>query len=292
MLIEGQTFLAAAIVMHVFIAAGRLSLFAVFACGMAWTSVELVSAETPPSTDQDQRGFAVVELFTSQGCSSCPPADRVLRNIHTIATQRNLPVYVLSFHVDYWNRLGWKDPYSDPVWSKRQREYAESLRSDRVYTPQLVVNGIDAFVGSNGRKAIAAINRGLAASPDVRLSADIDLPVESDETSPITVMVKLNFEGDSEPLDIHAAVVSTPAANEVPRGENAGSTLAHVHVVRSLTTNSLSSGEHSMAVKVDAADLGKARLILFAQHPRTFQIVAATSLALPNGEATSAIAAQ
>jgi len=92
---------------------------------------------------------AVVELFTSEGCSSCPPADRILSRL-TAETQRDhRRIYTLSFHVDYWDRLGWRDPYSSSANSDRQRQYAELMKLQSVYTPQMIVNGRIEFVGSD-----------------------------------------------------------------------------------------------------------------------------------------------
>src|ERR1700743_2334239 len=84
------------------------------------------------------RGFALVELFTSEGCSSCPPADEFAARI--AKENQDKPVYVLAFHVDYWDRLGWKDRYSNPEFSQRQQRYAQYLHLESVYTPQVVVN--------------------------------------------------------------------------------------------------------------------------------------------------------
>jgi hypothetical protein len=103
-------------------------------------------------------GFAVVELFTSEGCSSCPPADQVLADV-----SHGAGVYALEYHVDYWNSLGCRDPYSAAAYSDRQRAYADALGEDQVYTPQMIVNGTNAFVGSNRQRAEAAIAAGLAA---------------------------------------------------------------------------------------------------------------------------------
>ena len=98
--------------------------------------------------EQRQRtGVAVVELFTSQGCSSCPPADTALQQVERVAKERNLRVYCLSFHVDYWNRLGWNDPYSHADYSARQATYAAKKTDNNLYTPQMIVNGTDEFVG-------------------------------------------------------------------------------------------------------------------------------------------------
>src|SRR5690349_4207594 len=124
----------------------------------AFVSLALLAS---PAASQ---GFAVVELFTSEGCSSCPPADKLLAEL-----AHKPGVYALEFHVDYWNSLGWRDPYSAAAYSNRQRDYG-----DEVYTPQMVVNGTNVFVGSNRQSAEAAITSALAAAPRVSLTAKVD----------------------------------------------------------------------------------------------------------------------
>ena len=99
-------------------------------------------------TLENEKPFVVVELFTSEGCSSCPPADELLSEI-VDGRYENTDVIGLSFHVDYWDYIGWKDPYASRDFTNRQRIYAEKLRSHQLYTPQMVVNGKHEFVGSN-----------------------------------------------------------------------------------------------------------------------------------------------
>src|ERR1700749_4412386 len=94
------------------------------------------------------KGFAVVELFTSEGCSSCPDADALIARVQQ--QDKDLPVYVLAYHVDYWNRLGWKDAFSDAAYTDRQKRYASWLKLTSIYTPQVVVNWQTQFVGSEG----------------------------------------------------------------------------------------------------------------------------------------------
>ena len=106
-------------------------------------------ADAAKGGEDAEPGFAVVELFTSEGCSSCPPADALLAEQVRDAREHGRPVYCLAFQVDYWNRLGWADPYSDAGFSRRQNDYAQAFQSDRVYTPQVVVNGTEEFVGSD-----------------------------------------------------------------------------------------------------------------------------------------------
>src|SRR5438105_352574 len=119
--------------------------------------VACASAEGQPAPKATgPEGPLVLELFTSQGCSSCPPADKLLTHLATSAVDR--PVAPLSFHVDYWNDLGWADPYSLPAWTERQRQYARALGDSSVYTPELVVGGAAGFVGSNSGAILRAIN--------------------------------------------------------------------------------------------------------------------------------------
>src|SRR5258706_7835451 len=109
-----------------------------------------------------QQNPVVIELFTSQGCSSCPAADKNLAEIIEDAEKNGQPVYGLSFHVDYWNYIGWKDPYSNPGYTARQHQYAQKLNSESVYTPQMIVNGEIEFVGSNKKASSEAVASALS----------------------------------------------------------------------------------------------------------------------------------
>src|ERR1700761_7333228 len=116
------------------------------------------------------KGFAVIELFTSEGCSSCPPADALVARVQK--EDNDKPVYILAFHVDYWDRLGWKDAYSSAAYSDRQRRYATWFKLESIYTPQIVVNGDRQFVGSESGSLNGAIKEGLehAGSVEIRVS--------------------------------------------------------------------------------------------------------------------------
>lgn len=214
----------------------------------------------------------VVELFTSQGCSSCPPADRLLTEIGAKSHGRVLP---LAFHVDIWNSTGWTDPFSSAEWTQRQAAYAKALGLQTVYTPQAVVDGGAELIGSDAKALDAAIAAAAArpagqvalqlqpAAKEVRVTMDVDLPDA--------------LRGKD--LDLIVAVFETGLVTQVGRGENGGRKLHDDYVVRSLTrAATLKAGgaartRHAAAVALDgkwqAARVGVAA---FLQDPRTLAI--------------------
>ena len=167
-------------------------------------------AEDPPPV--------VVELFTSQGCSSCPPADAFLTDL----ARERPDVLPLAFHVTYWDYLGWKDPYSLDAATARQRNYARHLGESGVYTPQMVVDGTKGFVGSDRPEALGAIAGAAVKSVPVTLARDAGALVVTVGPGSGTAQVLLvGFDPSHE----------TP----VGRGENSGRTLRETNIVRSLT---------------------------------------------------------
>lgn len=213
-------------------------------------------------------GFAVLELFTSEGCSSCPPADELLAKIQKEAGNR--PVYVLTYHVDYWDRLGWKDTFSNADYSKRQYQYASKLHA-QVYTPQLVVNGKTEFVGSNESATDYAINSALKGSPETSISLHGDLQ---------SGKMALNYQvtGDSDNDELVIAAVQKNAISKIKRGENEGRTLAHAQIVRQLYSFELGKakkGQVNISLSKDFDSNGW-ELIGFLQDPKTRAINAAT----------------
>lgn len=230
------------------------------------------SSATPSSISND--GIAVVELFTSQSCSSCPSADETLRRIASIASEKNLPVHVLSFHVDYWNYLQWNDPYSSAAYSDRQRSYARAMRSRRVYTPQMIVNGTTEFVGSNRKLANEAISDSLGEPAATTIDASLDA-----SSSLETMVVRYKIHGNLAGQMIHLALVQSPEANAVPSGENSGRTLSHINVVRAFETAVIKHAEGEISIDVPAGvDADQATLIAYVQDQKTLQITGATSI--------------
>lgn len=166
--------------------------------------------------------FALLELFTSEGCSSCPPADRLLPQLATIDAN----IIPLSFHVDYWNNLGWKDPFSNSEFSQRQQNYRRRFNLESIYTPQLVINGEYELVGSNRSAAEVGIKKLLKENAIVKITID-EVKKENNKLS-----VNCHLEGDWRKSDLLAAIVQRHAEMNVKAGENHGATLSHTNVVR------------------------------------------------------------
>ena len=170
----------------------------------------------------------IVELFTSEGCSSCPPADSLLRQVHLKETSDGQLIVGISEHVTYWNDLGWRDPFSAPEFTERQNVYASRLSPEGPYTPQMVVNGREQFVGSDAGALQVALS-------DEARRAHLDLSILSTTLSSSGLDVKFSVAGEtSKPLDIVAVLADDADRSTVLRGENGGRLLEHVSVARSL----------------------------------------------------------
>ncbi len=172
--------------------------------------------------------FAFIELFTSEGCSSCPSADKNLERIADRAKSSGQNVYTLSYHVDYWDYLGWKDPYGSKAFSERQRKYAQQFESSRVYTPQMIINGQAEFVGSDRKKSDRAIELATKIPPQASVKVDA---VYADGR------VKVAWQGGNGNGDLHIALVQNKGQQSVTRGENARRKLSHVNVVRDMKSS-------------------------------------------------------
>ncbi|MCX5660857.1 MAG: DUF1223 domain-containing protein [Planctomycetota bacterium] len=202
------------------------------AIGVAMNTATFAAPASPapaPGSAPDakaEQGFALVELFTSEGCSSCPSADALLARLAGDAHKSGQNVHCLSFHVDYWDRLGWKDPFSDAAYSRRQEEYARVLKIRGPYTPQMVVNGAREFVGSDRPIAEQAIEEGLSRPAAV----PIELSVVAEEKT-IAVECKLHKDVPVGAV-LCVAWAQGNAYSSPDRGENGGRKLRHVNVVR------------------------------------------------------------
>ncbi len=214
----------------------------------------------------DSKGFAVIELFTSEGCSSCPPADAL---VGKILRENKQNVYILSFHVDYWDRLGWKDDFSQPAFSNRQKQYARYLSLDGVYTPQIVVNGTDQFVGSNEAHLRSSINNPNQQS---------DIAIEASKTNNTSIHLSYKIEGNNSDL-INIALIQPEAVTEVKRGENGGRKLHHVNIVRELRTIQPTANTGSLDIEIPKELHEMAfKVIAYTQQKNNFKITGAAQI--------------
>ena len=213
--------------------------------------------------------FAVIELFTSEGCSSCPSADAAIAKL----LNKNIKdVYILSYHVDYWNRLGWKDVFSDAKFSERQQDYASHLSLDGVYTPQVVVNGTTQFVGSDEE----ALNNSVKNIAKDGSSSNLSIKAERKDN---TAIINYNISGNESVL-LNTAIVLPEADTKVKRGENGGRTLHHVNIVSTLNVAEL-KGTGEFIIKIPSQLTGKPiKIIAFTQSKQTFKVVGADEVDL------------
>lgn len=210
----------------------------------------------------------LVELFTSEGCSSCPPADALLRQINGEKSPEGQLIVGISEHVTYWDRLGWKDPFSSDVFTVRQSAYGERFGLDSVYTPQMVVNGREQLVGSDRRSLQAA----LAAEAG---RSHIDLRLDSAQIVSDHLDFRYSAQGlpSTGKLQLFAVLVDDRDESNVARGENSGRELAHVSVARMFvpvgTLSPTPGREISLPLppSLQAHRSGAHHLILFAQQP-------------------------
>lgn len=215
----------------------------------------------------------LVELFTSEGCSSCPPADDLLAKLDANQFVPGAQAIVLSEHVTYWDRLGWRDPFSLDAMTERQNQYVARLGPDGAYTPQMVVDGAAELVGSDERKLVRAVTAA-AAAPKVEL-----------------VIAEAKWDGDALRFSVHskadlpdavlvAALAEDAVQSSVARGENSGRTLHHVAVVRAMQALKAGSGdgrELSLTLpKPGSADpaTGPVRLVVFAADKHNGHVLA------------------
>lgn len=220
----------------------------------------------------------VVELFTSEGCSSCPPADSLLQHLDTQPVA-GAQVIVLSEHVDYWDHIGWKDPFSSKLISDRQGMYARQFNTGSVYTPEMVVDGSAEFVGSDSRQAQRAIAK---AQSTQKLPVLISDPL-IDRSGDVSAHVEIGGLGDrsgSHSADVIAVLALDHAESQVLRGENGGRRLQHVAVVRSLSkVGTIDKGKgfaQEIHLKTDGGQTPPdLRLIVFIQDPGSGRILGA-----------------
>ncbi len=279
--------------MKIAIAAGLFLLIALlagaklFRSSIHWSSAssvanaeaEILEVEVP--SVEGKRLPVIVELFTSEGCSSCPPADKVLAELENTQPIAGVEIIALSEHVDYWNYIGWSDPFSSEAFSARQGAYASVFNNDGVYTPQMVVDGQAEFIGSNSEKARTAIAR-LAKIPKAEVAID-SAQAETPSTVKLKVSVaKLPKLSTGDIAEVLVAITETNLSSQVVRGENTGRKLNHTAVVRELRSlGSVHSSTKPFETETTVMlgkdwKRGNLKAVAFVQERRQKRILGAT----------------
>ncbi|WP_018619250.1 DUF1223 domain-containing protein [Spirosoma luteum] len=223
----------------------------------------------PPAGEPMAQPVVVLELFTSQGCSSCPPADKALQDITQQAARSGQAIYGLSFHVDYWNRLGWQDPFSTKQFTDRQRNYDRALKT-QTYTPQLIINGKqDEVGGQRGRieQVIQTIQK-QPATTFIRVDGNV-----SQDANQVTVKYTLSTAG---PYRVNVALVQKEARTSVKNGENGGRTLVNTNVVRQFKTidEADKTGSISLPLPINLP-ASQTAVLVYVQRTDSGQVVGA-----------------
>ncbi len=216
-------------------------------------------------TTTTSNNIVVLELFTSQGCSSCPPADRLLA---TYANREDIAA--LSFHVGYWNKLGWKDPFSDHLFTERQENYASSSGSN-VYTPQIIINGEKEMVGSEENKIEATIKQ------FQKQQTASQIIISEIKTGDNKISVTYSVKGKLNNSVVNIALVQNKITTSIKAGENHGVTLTNYNVVRNFKTMSSITAEKNETTidMISGIDKKNCCIILYLQDVSSNKIYAA-----------------
>lgn len=207
--------------------------------------------------------LVVVELFTSEGCSSCPAADRLLSKVLKEASDDS-EIIGLSYHVDYWNYIGWKDPYSDARFTQRQRAYARRLRSS-VYTPQMVINGRREIVGSS------EVQWAHAHAEEVKANHVKPIGLLSAQLEEEKLLIEPDVPKQAKRLLV--VIVERALSQSVNRGENRGRTLAHDNVVRVLKVIDKPKDVTSLEIVLpDDLNIENSKVVVYSQDPMTLEV--------------------
>jgi hypothetical protein len=255
---------------------------------MLMMSVATSLLSSASRADEPTTAPVLVQLFTSEGCSSCPPADQLLHEFLAKPPVDGVTIVPMSLHVDYWNHLGWADAYSARQFSDYQRQYRDAMRATQIYTPQMIVDGRTAFVGSDRAAARKSIEDA-AKLPKVRLSLRLSAPEH--DGSKIRVEIDVQH-GDALPADqaftLMLAVTEDDLTSDVRRGENAGRKLHHDAVVRLLrSVGDIRKDGGSAPFQVDLPldpqwHRGRLHVVAFVQSKQDLRVYSVASVKCPS----------
>jgi len=239
--------------------------------GCSAQAVESQKAKSEKETkiDNQSKNFVLVELFTSEGCSSCPPADKNLAFIEKEQPYMQAEVVTLAFHVDYWDYIGWQDVFASPLFTKRQEIYSQKLKLDSTYTPQMIVDGKTQFVGSDAGKAANAI---VLAAKDEKANVEI-LPENN------KFKIRISDIPKHENATVYLAISENNLASSVKNGENSGRKLEHSSVVRELKAIGNIAPEQSSFENEAVVEINKdwkkedVKFVVFVQENESRKII-------------------
>ncbi len=238
------------------------------------------------SAAQDRRVPVIVELFTSEACASCPAADAMLARLERTQPISGVRIIALEEHVDYWNQLGWTDPFSAPQFHARQNEYAVAAHVEDIYTPQMIVNGQVGFEGADVNRAYEEIGR--AAQPPVT-SVDLSTALNTHDAQLIDLTVRVSNPKTAKlgEANLYLAVTESELVGHASGGENAGRTLRHSEVVRSFNAigridpKGASAGQVVSTLRLPHEwRRENLHAVVFVQEKKTFRITGANSIDL------------
>jgi len=239
---------------------------------------------TPQSAPaQTERTPVLVELFTSEGCSTCPPADTLLSKLASLQPIAGAEIIALEEHVDYWNHDGWVDSYSSSDWTLRQQEYVAHFKGKSPFTPQMVVDGQSQFVGTNAREAQTSIQEALQ-HPKTQISINAQSTTKSDASRIEVHLGNLSAASLQEPADVWVAVTESNLETAVKAGENAGKTVPHAAILRSLhkigTIQAKDSSPFVSTQQIKFKSNWKSenlRIVVFVQERKSFRVLGVAS---------------
>lgn len=232
------------------------------ACAMQTVESQKVSDAQKPKTEDQLRQPVLVELFTSEGCSSCPPADKILAYLERQQPATQAEIITLALHVDYWDYIGWKDEFASPLYSQRQELYGQKFKLESIYTPQMIVDGETEFVGNEPGKAVNTVIKALNSK-----KANVEISRAGEK-----VKIKLTDFPVHEESTVYFVVAEDNLSNRVKRGENSGQKLEHISVARELKSIGLIDAKtNDFAIETDLTlqpkwETKNLKIIIFAQE--------------------------
>jgi len=275
-----------------------LAISSVFATVVSRPQVKLCSTEASQIENRTRVSQArlahftspvIVELFTSEGCSDCPPADRLLYQLELTQPVSGAQIIALEQHVDYWDDEGWRDPFSSSQLTRRQKDYVYAFNLPSAYTPEMVVDGTTEFVGSDSRRALAAIERAaLTLKANLRIEPLYEATSRPQTTHLHASLAAISGWNFKHGADVLIAITEDNLASNVTRGENAGAHLNHRAVVRELRLMGRvdSSAAFSADLELNLLPYWKPEnlhVVVFAQDRSTKSVLAASTISLSEG---------